>query len=236
VHKRWLIILGSRRALFLALLLAAPVVRGATTNVPLAALTVSDRALVRPVVEHSTLRREYAARTFRGQRKQFEFLMDHMAACSMLSEALGLISYRVVEVEPNRTFADDRDGAQGFLQQVYCADGERVYYVEGTQQGMMQATGRGVVIVKFTQTAPDTIEYTGKMFVKIDNKVLAALSQIFFVFVKSSVDKHFDHVMNQPIKLSALALDEPAMLRECIETMAPEDSKALRPFAETLRR
>ena len=83
--------------------------------------------------------------------------MDDMVGCSMVSESLGLIGYRALEGEFGRAVADDRTGAQGYIQQVYCAEGSRVFYVEGAQQGVFQARGRGVVIVSFTETAPDTI-------------------------------------------------------------------------------
>jgi hypothetical protein len=217
-------------------MLATAAATASTPPVPLAALTNADRQLVQPVVERPTLRRQYPARTFRGRREEFEFLMDDMVACSILSEAIGLIRYRAEEERPGRALADDREGARGILQQVYCVEGQRIYYVEGVQRGLFQARGRGVVVVTFSQAGPDTIEYSGRMFVKIDNRVLATLAQAFFVFVKSTVDRHFDHVMAQPIHLSRLALDDPSALRACIEQMPLPDHCRLAPLLERLRR
>ncbi len=217
-------------------MLATVAAPASTVAVPLAAMTAEDRALVQPVVERPTLRRQYPPRTFRGRREDFEFLMDDIVACSILSESLGLISYRAEEEWPGRAVADDREGARGILQQVYCVEGQRIYYVEGVQHGLFQARGRGVVVVTFSEAGPDTIEYSGRMFVKIDNRVLATLAQAFFVFVKSTVDRHFDHVMAQPIHLSRLALDDPATLRDCIEQMPAEDYRRLAPWLERLRR
>jgi hypothetical protein len=204
-------------------------------DVPLAAMSEANRVLVGPVIELCTLQRDYMARTFHGRRELFEFLMDDMVGCSMLSESLGLIGYRALEGEFGRAVADDRTGAQGYIQQVYCAEGKRAYYVEGTQQGMFQARGRGVVIVSFTETAPDRIEFTGQMFVKIDNEVLAILAQVFFAFVKKTVDEHFDHVINQPIYLSGLALEDAGTLRRSIESMSAEDYRRLTPLLRLLR-
>jgi hypothetical protein len=208
----------------------------AAALVPLSSMTESNRALVQPVIEQSTLRRDYPAKTFRGHREQFEFLMDHFAACSALSEALGLIRYRVVEDDPDRVVGDDGEGGRGHIQQVYCAEGQRIYYVDGSQQGVLQAHGSGVVVVQFTQATPDTIEYTGQMLVKIDNPVVATLAQVFFVFVKSAVDWHFNHVISQPVNLSGFALDDPSMIRDCVERMPAEDYRRLAPFVEPLRR
>jgi hypothetical protein len=209
------------------------------TNAPVLpdrlALTQADWALVAPVIEHATLRQEYAPRMFRGKREHFEFLLDNLTACSVLSEALGLIQYRIAEVSPGRSYGDDREGARGYLQQVYCAEGFRVYYVEGTEHGALWASGRGVVVVQFEQTTPETIEYSGRMLVGIDNKILATLAQLFFVFVKSSVDRHFHHVISQPVSLCGLALEDPSALAKCIDQMPPEDRHMLEPMAKMLR-
>jgi hypothetical protein len=217
-------------------LLLATTTNAPVLPVPLAALTEADRALVRPIVSRPTLRREYPPRTFRGKREHFEFLLDHIVACSVLSESLGLIEYRVAEVSPGRSYGDDREGARGYLQQVYCAEGVRVYYVEGTQQGGLWARGRGVVVVRFAQATPDTIEYTGRMLVRIDNKIAATLAQLFFVFVKGAVDRHFRGLISQPVSLCGLALQDPSAIAQCIEQMPPEDYRMLAPFAAMLRR
>src|SRR5882724_4004068 len=89
--------------------------------VPVEAMTATDSALVQPVVEHYTFMREYPLRTFHGRLAQFEVLMDDIPACSVLSQSLGLTVYRVVNDNSGRAFADNREGARGYLQQVYCA-------------------------------------------------------------------------------------------------------------------
>jgi hypothetical protein len=202
--------------------------------IPYAAMTATNAVLVRSVAERSTLRREYPARTFRGRHEQFEFLLDDMVACSVLSQSLGLIYYRAAEDSAGRAVADDREGGAGSIQQVYCGEGLRIYYVEGAQRGVFEARGRGVAVVQFAQTGCGTIEYTGQMFVKVDNPVVATLAQVFFVFVKNIVDHHFEHVMRQPINLTSLAFDDPAMLRQCIGVMSGKDYRRLAPFVESL--
>ncbi len=204
--------------------------------VPLTAMTQADQMLVRLVIQRPTLQREYPVRSFRGKREQFEFLLDHIVACSVLSESLGLIQYRIAEVSPGRSYGDDREGARGYLQQVYCSDGLRIFYVEGNQRGAFWASGRGIVILRFEQTAPDTIEYSGQMLVRIDNKIVATLAQLFFVFVKGTVDRHFNHVISQPVSLCGLGIEDPSALANCIAQMPPEDYRMLEPLAQMLRR
>jgi hypothetical protein len=217
------------------LALLATTTNAATALVPLEAMTATDSALVQPVIEHYTFSREYPIRTFRGRTAQFEALMDDIAACSVLSQTLGLTMYRVVTDSSGNAVADNREGARGYLRQVYCAEGRRGYYVEGAQRGVFQTSGSAVVIVQFTQTAPETIEYSGTMFVKIDNPVVATLAQVFFIFVKNAIDHHFNHLMNQPVGLCGMAVDDPAVLSQCIEQMPPGDYWMLAPFAATLR-
>jgi hypothetical protein len=202
--------------------------------IPYAAMTATNAALVRSVAERATLMREYPSRTIRGRHEQFEFLLDNMVACSVLSQSLGLIYYRAVEDDAGRALANDREGGEGSIQQVYCGEGLRIYHVEGVQRGVFEARGRGVAVVQFAQTSPGTIEYTGRMFVKVENPVVATLAQVFFVFVKNIVDRHFEHVMRQPINLTSLAFDDPAMLRQCIGAMSAKDHQRLTPFAESL--
>src|SRR5438093_13502356 len=165
------------------------------TNVPLTAMTRENHALVQPVAEHHNLRRQYAARWFRGRPEHFEFLMDHMVACSVLAQALGLIAYRAAEETPGRLFADDGAGAQGYLQQVYRAPGKRIYFVEGTQRGRLSAWGRGVVVVRYAPSAPGAIEYSGWMYVQIDNRGAATLPATSHLLVWRPVDRHVDHAL-----------------------------------------
>lgn len=111
----------------LALILAGLTLSDAAgAAIPYAAMTATNAALVRSVAERSTLTREYPLRTIRGRHEQFEFLLDNMVACSVLSQSLGLIYYRAVEDGMGRAVADDREGGEGFIQQVYCGEGLRI--------------------------------------------------------------------------------------------------------------
>jgi hypothetical protein len=198
------------------------------------AMSQSDQALARSVTDHYTLRREYAATNFNARPEQFEWLMDHMEACSVLAQAAGLITYRATRDEQGRIFADNREGARGFLRQLAATSGQRVYYVEGSQRGIFKANGRGLVIVKFTETQPDKIQYSGTLFIKVDNAMLAVLTQIFSVFLRDTVDRHFRHVMRHPVALGRMALREPAKVRELICSMPAKDRELLAAFLEPL--
>ena len=206
----------------------------AATLIPFDSLTVTNRTLVRSVTDHYTLRREYDAREFHARKQHLDYLMDHLDACSVLSEATGLIQYRATRDAQGRFFADNHEGAQGYIVEAYSGDGKRIYYVQGTEQGVFKVEGRGVAVINYGQTSTNTIRYTGAMFVKVDNVVIAALAQLFGVFVQGTVDHHFNHVLHHPIKLSEMALSDPQLLLDKIRQMPEPDHTLLVPFAELL--
>jgi hypothetical protein len=223
-----------RRLCFAAAIAAFSVPTQAADLVPFAAMSGTNRALVRAVTDHYTLRRQYGVREFKARGDPFEWLMDHMEACSVLAQKTGMISYRAHRDEQGRVFADNRKGASGFLVLAAATDGKRVYYVEGASRGAFHVHGRGVAVVDFRQKDPDTIAYTGALYVKVDNFVVAALAQLFSVFVRGTVDQYFEHVLEHPIRLSEMATREPKKLTAQIQEMPPDDRALLEPFAKLL--
>ena len=224
----------------LCLVLGASSAAVADTNIaasliPFDAMTPSNRLLVCGVTAHYTLRREYPVQRFAARRQQLEFLMDHLDACSALAQSFALITYRATQDGQGRVYADDHEGATGYILQALRRGNRRVYYVEGSERGMFDVSGRGVAVVDFTEPEPGIIEYTGVMFVKVDNVVLAALTQLFSVFLRGTVDRHYKHVMEHPIVLSKLAFENPQGMLAHIEAMPKEDRALLQPLAELLR-
>jgi hypothetical protein len=192
-------------------------------GVPVELLSVTNRALVQPVLEQPTLQRQYPPRRFVGQQRHFEFFLDHIDSCSALAEWTGLIDYRAKALPDGRLYAENTEEAAGYLEQVYCGENQRVYYVQGTQRGAWTARGRGVVLVEFRQVTPTEVEYSGRLLVHVDNPVVAALSKVFFLFVKNAMDRNFAHVMRQPISATGLASDQPVALREYVAQLPAED-------------
>ncbi len=203
-------------------------------DIPFDSLTETNRALVKAVTDHYTLRREYPAQRIKARAAHLLFLMDHMEACSILAHKTKLITYRARTDDTGRIWADNHEGSKGFILPVHASDGKRVYYVAGSQRGLFEARGRGVAVVDYQVVDADTIEYTGQLFVKVDNAVLAALAQVFQMFVTGQVDKNFEHVMRHPIQLSRWALEDPPKLRDAIRGLPAEDQRQLTPFQAML--
>lgn len=206
----------------------------AATLIPFDSLSATNRALVRGVTDHYTLRRQYRAREFKARKQHVDYLMDHFDACSVLAEAMGVLRYRATRDDQGRFFADDHKGARGCIIEVYSGDGKRVYFVQGTEQGLFTIEGRGVAVIDYAQADTNTIRYTGAIFVKVDNVVIAALAQLFGGFLRGTIDHHYDHVLQHPIVLSEMALSDPHSLLNKIGQMPEPDRALLAPFAELL--
>jgi len=202
---------------------------------PFDSMTVSNRDLVRGVSDHYTLRCEYPAEKFKAHVAVFEYLIDHMESCSALAQKVGLITYRATRRADGRLYADDHDGATGYMLNIYAGAGKRIIYVEGAEHGSFDVRGRGLAIVNYRATTGDAIEYTRTAFVKVDNVVLATLAQLFSVFLRSTVDSHFTHVIRNPIALSERAEREPQQLLDQIRLMPEADQQLLAPFAALVR-
>jgi len=207
----------------------------AATLIPFDSLTETNRALVRAVTDHYTLRREYEAREFRARKQDFDYLLDHLDACSVLAERVGILQYRATRDAQGRLVADDHEGARGYIIEAFSGNGKRVYFVDGSKQALFTVEGRGVAVIDYAQAKTNTVRYTGAIFVKVDNVVLAALTQLFGMFLRGTVDYHFNHVLNHPIRVSELALSDPKLLLDQIGQMPEADRALLSPFAELLR-
>src|ERR1041385_7240728 len=96
----------------IALWLSVPASRADETNaaaslIPFGSLTAANQVLVRSVTDHYTLRREYDARQFKAQKKYLDYFLDHLDACSVLAQSMGLIQYRAARGVDGRLFADN---------------------------------------------------------------------------------------------------------------------------------
>jgi hypothetical protein len=218
-----------------ATLLRADDDTAASRVIPFDSMTETNRALVCSVTDHYTLRREYPTEEFHARVEVFEYLLDHMEACSALAQQTGLIKYRASRGADGRVQADDHAGATGYMLNVYAGAGKRIIYVEGVERGLFDVRGRGVAIVEYHAKADDAIGYARTAFVKVDNVVLAALAQLFSVFLRGTVDSHFTHVIRNPVVLSGRAQAEPQKFLDQIGQMPDADRQLLAPVVALVR-
>jgi len=216
------------------LIFAATSLQAAPLNVPLETMSVKNQRLVRAVLTHCTLHRQPAPHRFTGRIEDFTFLLDNLGACAVLAHQCGLLSYKPAVMPDGRLVADNQQGAAGWLELIDCRPNRRVYYLEGAQSGNFTARGQAVVVVSYRQIGPTEMEYTGELFVRLDNALAAVLTHLFIAFVRHEVDQTFDDVMCVPTGLAQLALEHPSLLCDQIQQLPAEDYLRLLPFDQRL--
>ena len=216
------------------LFFAVSAVQAAPLTLPLETLSVTNQRLVRAVLAHCTLHQQPAARKFAGRLEDFTFLLDNAGACAVLADQCELVSYRPVITPEGRLIATNQQGAVGWLELIDCRPNRRVYYVEGAQSGSFTARGQAVVVIHYHQIGLTEIEYSGELFVRLDNAFAAVLMRLFMAFVRRAVNQSFGEVMALPAGLAQLALDQPAFVRAIIQAVPVADYIRLRPWEQRL--
>ena len=216
------------------ILFFATAVQAAPLRIPLETLSVTNQRLVCAVLAHCTLHQQPPPRKFSGRLEDFTFLLDNPGACSVLADQCELISYRPVILPSGRLVATNQEGAVGWLELIDCRPDRRVYYIEGAQSGSFTARGQGVVVINFRQIGPTELEYSGELFVRLDNAIAAVLTRLFIAFVRRAVDQSFMEVMALPTGLTQIALRQPALLRSVIQQVPAADYLRLRPLEQQL--
>ena len=216
------------------LIFAVTSLQAAPLSIPLETMTATNQRLVRAVLAHCALHRHPSPCKFAGRIEDFTFLLDNLGGCVALVNQCGLASYRPLVTPEGRLIATNQDGTVGWLELIDCRPNRRVYYIEGAQSGPFTARGRGVVVVDFQQTGPSELEYTGELFVRLDNAFAAVLTRLFIAFVRHEVDLSFVEVMCLPAGLTQLATDQPALLRGVIQQLSAEDYGQVLPLDRRL--
>lgn len=202
--------------------------------IPWEQLRGAERALVKSVIDHATLRRQYAPREFTGRLVHFDFLMRNMVATSLLAEQLGLIRYHAHWDDQGRVWADNREGARGFMQKLHADQGRYLYYVAGTQRGLFEAHGRGVAWIQAREASPHRVAYRATIWVKVDHAVLDVLARLFQMFLQGTVDRNFAHVMRHPVTVASLATTDTQRVREAITRLPAQHLIEVQPLADLL--
>ena len=220
-----------RRAEFilpLALALATAAVAGtepstrAEEAIPFSSLTATNRLLVKSVTDHYTLRRPYAAQTLTGQVTTLTWMLDNLQPTWQLAQRFGIKARATHQDTQGRFWNDATDGSTGYLMNVYRGAGKRIYYMEGSQKKICTVHGRGIIVVDFQAAGTNAVALSGAQFVKVDNGLLAAMTQLFGPFLCGIVDRTYQEFIEPLRVLSEVAATKPAQLRQTIRQMPVE--------------
>ena len=205
---------------------AEPATR-AEEAIPFSSLTATNRLLVKGVTDHYTLWRPYAAQTLTGQVTALTWMLDNLQPTWQLAQHFGIKARSTRQDAQGRLWNDAGDGSTGYLMPVYRSAGKRIYYMEGSQKKICTVHGRGIIVVDFRAVGTNTVALSGMQFVKVDNGLLAAMTQLFGPFLCGIVDRTYQEFIEPLRVLSAAAATKPARLRQTIRQMPVETAGPL---------
>ncbi len=202
--------------------------------IPFGSLTETNRALVKGVTDHYTLRRPYASQTLTVTLPQLEWMLDNLHPTWSLARELGLKVRATKPDEQGRLWNVDGDGSKGYITPVYRAPGKRVYYMEGSQKKVWTVHGRGVVVINYEAAQPGKVKVSGAQFVRVDNAMMAAITQLCGPLLCGMVDKVYLEFIEPLGRLGALAANDPTQLRGAMQRLPKPAAEGLQGLAELL--
>jgi hypothetical protein len=208
----------------------------AERQIPFAELSVTDSMLVHGVTDHYTLRREYATRSTEVDALSFVYLLDHPYECAVLAQHCGLIKIRLRIDDDGAIVLRGANGeSHGRFVRILMTPSKRIYYFNGSTTGAIKAEGRGVAVLNFSLPWAGQIDYSGALFVKVDNARLNFLAQTFGIFLRRNLDRSYHEVIRTPLTLSVRALQDRDALLEKIDEMTAVDRVLMAEYVALLR-
>jgi hypothetical protein len=203
---------------------AAPAPTAAQEAIPFDSLSETNRTLVKAVTDHYTMRRQYAAQEFTGKPAILEWMLDHLHETWILARALDLKARSTRRDEQGRLWTDGGDGSVGYVVLLHQMPGKRIYLMAGSQKKVCNVQGRGIIVVNYQAPKADVVQCDGAQFIRVDNVMMAALTSLFGPFLTGMVDQVYREMMGPITILNALAVTDPAKLRDAIQKLPPEDA------------
>jgi hypothetical protein len=161
-------------------------------------------------------------------------MLDNLHATWVLAREFGLNVRSTRPDEQGRLWNDNGDGAKGFIILVHRAPGKRIYYMEGSQKKLWTVQGRGVVVIDYAEDKPGTMKISGAQFVRVDNAMMAAITQLCGPLLCGMVDKVYAEFTEPLGKLGSTAVSDPQSLRNATSRLPAEDGELLRGLLELL--
>jgi hypothetical protein len=206
--------------------------------IPFDKLDAAAQTRVRQVVPGYTfyrkLRTPYGE--FCARRELFEYLGDHLDVTTILGQRLGVVKFRCERMSDGGVWADNGEGARGFLWPLHSAPGERLFFVRGSDRSGEAVEGDSVVVVRFQEPEPGLIRCEVHAFVRLKTFFRKFLASLFLPFVTGTVGRRFGDVVSIPVLVSEEATLDPEKVLAVIDALPPEDAAKLREFRALLAR
>jgi hypothetical protein len=202
-------------------------------------LPADDRARLAPVTDAATLATRHEAQPFPARLDVFEYLLDHPELATHVTRALKLARYRIWR-EPDGLHIDDGWGTRGRFEVVHAASGVRVMYARGAYEPRIlpSIAGEAVIVFEYAhRPGPDGASYiapTFTGFVKIENRLLAAVSRLATSVARDKADKEARRLGKVFMRVSRAIEDDSAGVYELVRQRADVPAGELEAFRALL--
>lgn len=197
---------------------------------PLDKFSEDSRKLALSVAKAPTFSLEVGPHSLGGRKAVFDYLLEHLEVCAVAGRALKVGNYKSRREEDGRWFGDDGEGATGYLSYLYQADGKRVLFVEGQQKGVFTVGGHSVGVLDY-HPAPESrerIEYTLRLWIRVDNRFFAFWSRVFLDKSKRTAARQFTKMLSIPVGVTQKIHDDPKTVIEAFDALDEKEWETLK--------
>ena len=204
-----------------------------------AGLPADDRARLAPVTDAASLVTRHEAEPFAARLDVFEYLLDHPEFATHVTRALKLARYRIWR-EPDGLHIDDGWGTRGRFELVHAANGVRVMYARGeyAHRILPSIGGEAVVVLEYAYRpgpgGAQRIEPTFTGFVKLDSRILAAVSRLASSIAREKADKEAGRLAKVFRRVSRAIEEDPGRVYELVRQRADVPTRELEEFRALL--
>lgn len=202
-------------------LLAGSAVGGLAVSALPAEVPAATRARLAAVTDRASVVAEVDGEPFRARREIFEYLIDHPAFATQLTQMLRVARYRVWKL-PDGFGLDDGWGTLGTFQFVYVAPGVRVLHAQGAYQQSILPTIRGqaIITIRYASTATadgaSTIAATVGTVVRLDGKLMLAAGRLASASAHAKAEKEGRRLVKVFARTTHAIEEHPAAVYEAL--------------------
>ncbi len=209
-----------------------------TPAVSLTNLTIDDMQ-TREILAQPTLRQQIRTIRFPGDRRTYEFLVNHPPLATQLARRVHppLERYTVTEVGPGAYTVEDRGALRGEARLVTASEDRRVYRFSGefrSLANLLRFTGRMVLILDYhevQEAGRSYIESDPDFYLKIDHVFYGFMAKLLAPLIRLIIDRRVEMITEATTSLFDRVVKDPEGLYLEMVTwkeVRPEDLQAYR--------
>lgn len=197
---------------------------------PLDKLSEKSQKLALSVTRQPTFELDLGPHSLEGSKAIFEYLLDHLEVCAIAGRALQVCSYKSLRETDGRLFGDDGEGATGHLSFLYEADGKRIFFVDGQQNGIFTVGGHSLGALDYAPPtdAKSNLEYNLHLWIRVDNRFFAFLSRLFLSKSKSTATSQFTKMLGIPVGVTQKIHDDAKAVIVAFDALDEKERETLK--------